>query len=674
MLHLGGYHNLEGDERLWQELAIQLELPAWPTPEVPDPIRILQQVYRDYLLRFEARYALQPVPPGTANGSAGAPASLAGGSLLPQAGQRLGGAAAAAAAGGSGGGSGGIAGPLGRTVHSPALSTATTQYNAAVGAAASGAGAMMAGLASALTNYSGVGDPAAVAAALNRAQAVQAPSQGLHTAVSGIGDVFLDRSLSGDILEVLADLIPMPPDADTAAAAAAREAAVGSGSSGSGSGNGSCAPERLGSLTLVQAMAAQELAARQARSAVQPAAAGGMGVGSSAGNSAVTRQHPEMTQLQRRRQQQQLLQQLQMMASEVTAGAFAGAPGPAAGAAAAAAAAGVSGTRLKRPPPLIRCGDSDLVNLMDQVDVERILREHEEQQQGAVRQGGSHTMLAAPQQQQGLNNMGMLAAASGAAAAAGAPGSTGGLAEALDADMQDMLEGYLQQHDAAQQQQQQLGLQQPSGSGAGRLQARPAEDAVSGMLESLQIEAQQQQQHQQRQQQQQQAGQVQLGLPPLQHQLTGEFLPQQYKLHMQQSVGAHLMSDLLSQQQVGAAVAVAPGPGGGSSAAPSSCPGPLPHANTHPSQQQQPRSLQALQQQQQQADDAALPGFAGGLLRLTTPNSALLGSVLDSPTHRAPGGPWMEGHPQAGQQQQQQRPGGTQAPAGDDLNALMTLW
>jgi hypothetical protein len=44
MLHLGGYHSLEGDERLWQEIAIQLELPAWPSPEVPDPIRVMQQV------------------------------------------------------------------------------------------------------------------------------------------------------------------------------------------------------------------------------------------------------------------------------------------------------------------------------------------------------------------------------------------------------------------------------------------------------------------------------------------------------------------------------------------------------------------------------------------------------------------------------------------------------
>jgi hypothetical protein len=46
MLHLGGYHSLEGDERLWQEIAIQLELPAWPSPEVPDPIRVMQQVRR----------------------------------------------------------------------------------------------------------------------------------------------------------------------------------------------------------------------------------------------------------------------------------------------------------------------------------------------------------------------------------------------------------------------------------------------------------------------------------------------------------------------------------------------------------------------------------------------------------------------------------------------------
>jgi hypothetical protein len=93
------------------------------------------------------------------------------------------------------------------------------------------------------------------------------------------------------------------------------------------------------------------------------------------------------------------------------------------------------------------------------------------------------------------------------------------------------------------------------------------------------------------------------------------------------------------------------------------------------------------QQQQQQADDAALQAFAGGLLRLTTPNSALLGSVLDSPTHKVGSGQWMalpatslEGVQQAEaqlpvmQQQQQGRLHEGQAGGSGDLAALMGIW
>jgi hypothetical protein len=82
--------------------------------------------------------------------------------------------------------------------------------------------------------------------------------------------------------------------------------------------------------------------------------------------------------------------------------------------------------------------------------------------------------------------------------------------------------------------------------------------------------------------------------------------------------------------------------------------------------------------------DAALPAFAGGLLRLTTPNSALLGSVLDSPTKAGPGqwmdpdplhGTALEGGQQGAQQQgqQQERQQG-QAMGQDDVAALMSLW
>jgi hypothetical protein len=52
-------------------------------------------------------------------------------------------------------------------------------------------------------------------------------------------------------------------------------------------------------------------------------------------------------------------------------------------------------------------------------------------------------------------------------------------------------------------------------------------------------------------------------------------------------------------------------------------------------------------QQQQQQGGAELQAFEGGLLRLTTPNSALIGSVLDSPSMRNVGGvgagaSWMD--------------------------------
>lgn len=668
VLHLGGYHSAEHDERLWQEIAIQLELPAWPTPEVPDPIRILQQVYRDYLLRFETRFGLQQAPPGAGNlASSSAPPPFGGALLQQQAGL----AGTTAAGGGSRGGSGGVQGPIGRQDHSPALSTATTQYNAASGAAVA-PGSLMAGLASAF----GAGFPAGADAAgtvLAPVGLMQLP--GLQGTVSGMADIFLDRSLSGDILDALTDLIPMPHDpaaASLAAAAAAREQANGSGSSGSGSGNGSSGPECPGSLTLVQAMAAQELVVRQiAQSGPAPLPTAGTAAAAAAATQATGRQQPAVPQ----RRKQQLLQQLQAMASEVTAGAFAG------------GSSNSNGSRLKRPPPLIRCGDSDLVNLMDQADVERILREHEEQRQlqqqvlaGAP--AGAAAAAAAGRQARGPNNPAVRGARTGGGGATAAAGVA--LSEALDADMQDMLEGYLQQHDTAQQQQAQASLgqqqqqqqprqQQPA---AGAPQARQAEEAVSGMLEALQIEQQAAQQQQQEQESQSP------GLPgvpqhPLQHQLTGEFLPQQYKLHMQQSVGAHLMSDLLQQTAVTAAVAAGgPSPGNSSGL----CPGPLPRGSAAAAQ----------------ADEAALQAFAGGLMRLTTPNSALLGSVLESPTHKAGVSQWMdlpttsleatqraEGRQQQqhqgqgqlavqpGQQMHQQRP---QAGGPDDMASLMSLW
>ncbi|WIA11615.1 hypothetical protein OEZ85_011719 [Tetradesmus obliquus] len=67
----GGYTRIKDDLLLWQDLASQLGLPAWPCTDVPDPLRALQQVYRDYLLRFEGRFSLPEQPAAAAAAAAG---------------------------------------------------------------------------------------------------------------------------------------------------------------------------------------------------------------------------------------------------------------------------------------------------------------------------------------------------------------------------------------------------------------------------------------------------------------------------------------------------------------------------------------------------------------------------------------------------------------------------
>eukprot|EP00775_Hariotina_reticulata_P002216 gene2216-2531_t len=63
VMQAGGYLRIKDELLAWQGMAVQLGLPAWPCPEVPDPLRVLQQVYRDYLLRFEGRFALAQQQP-----------------------------------------------------------------------------------------------------------------------------------------------------------------------------------------------------------------------------------------------------------------------------------------------------------------------------------------------------------------------------------------------------------------------------------------------------------------------------------------------------------------------------------------------------------------------------------------------------------------------------------
>jgi hypothetical protein len=219
----------------------------------------------------------------------------------------------------------------------------------------------------------------------------------------------------------------------------------------------------------------------------------------------------------------------------------------------------------------------------------------------------------------------------------------------MDPDMLlmcEMLQGYLQQPEQSQQQQQRGGPseQQP-------LQARAAEEEVSGMLQALQIE----------------------GLPA-QAMAQPDLLPQ---LGAQKSVGAHLLADLLSQQQQ-------QGTAAGVQRAPSAARAALASAAAASQQQQQ---------QQRGQDEPSLPGFSGGLLRLTTPNSAIIGAALDSPGGARPGsGQWWAELPTAGNSppaggaqergQQQQlpaaaaRPGGQRSNAAEeeDLSALMTMW
>jgi type II secretory pathway pseudopilin PulG len=259
-----------------------------------------------------------------------------------------------------------------------------------------------------------------------------------------------------------------------------------------------------------------------------------------------------MEVVQRRRRQQQLVEQLQQQ-QQAAAAVRIGAGTTAAAAAAAGALSAQpapplvrhgssSGTLagVKRGPPLLRCGDSDLMQMMDQVDVEQLLA------------GAAATEHKQPP-----------AAATPAAAAAAEGGAE------VDADLLlELLESYLHQAEGAQQasaaqaqqhqpqQQAQEAAEPAPRSSPATLRAQPSDGGMSGQLECLHFDQQ---------------GDVvmtqgpalaaaaaaasaaaaaqakaQRGQGPV---APSQLLRQQPGLATQQSLGAHLMAELLAAQQ-----------------------------------------------------------------------------------------------------------------------------
>ncbi|KAF6257559.1 hypothetical protein COO60DRAFT_1695650 [Scenedesmus sp. NREL 46B-D3] len=607
VMRTGGYVAIKDDLLLWQDLASQLGLPAWPCTEVPDPLRALQQVYRDYLLRFESRFSLPEQP------------------------------AAAAAAGAH---------------HSPSLSTGTQyasgeqqqqQQEGGVGAAAAPA-MLLSAQSYAVSSVSGAQQqqqqhgvlplemgrqcsaPAAMAAVAadnnNFNNSLMQPGQQrLQAQFSLTAGMVLDDAVSGDLFDLLTDLIP---DND----------------------------------------------------AVLPAASSGMQQqqqGDAAGSGVpLQRQHPEMSLVQQRQRlqqlQAQLLQQQQQQQGLV-----------------AALQLGPAAARAKRPPPLIRCGDSDVVSLMDQTEVNRLLRDYEQQQvpapsqqqeqqrqhHPALRQQHQSPMRQATASLQGIARR----PAAGQLAAAVAGAVDLGQSQDLQALMQSywQRQGQGQQQDAAAPAQQQQQQQQQHSSEAGsefepQLEPEAAGDEMSGMLEALQLAADGQPLNGEQQQQRptEQLRWSLLLLAPKDDAGSGEgreaawgghLMPARANLLAQGSVGAHLVSMVPA--------AGAPDGSGGSSsssgqhAQAGSVP-PLNSSQAMPAPPPRPANAAAAaaaggsssntnysSQSQQQQGEPGLLAFEGGLLRLTTPNSALIGSVLDSPMMRNLGGgggsaAWMD--------------------------------
>jgi hypothetical protein len=665
-MRAGGYIRIKDDLLLWQDLASQLGLPAWPCADVPDPLRALQQVYRDYLLRFEGRFSLPEQP------------------------------AAAAAAG----------------VHqSPALSTATqypcSQQQQQIGG--TGAPGMLSSLQAGYIMSPGSNvqqqqqqpgmlplqasaecpAPAAAAAAADNNfnnSLMQPGQQRLQAQFSLTAGMVLDDTLSGDLFDLLTDLIP---DNDAVLPAA------------------SSAMQQQQQQQQQPGLLATAAAGEQQRQQGDAAAASG---------AALQRQHPEMSLVQQRHRLQQLQAQLQQqqhqqqqqqsLAAEVEMGAAA--------------------ARAKRPPPLIRCGDSDVISLMDQTDVNRLLNDYQQQQQAplpqqqqqqqqqqhhpALRQQHQSPMRQQLLQQQQQVASGMQGVPPRPAAGQLAAAVAGAVDRAQSQDLQVLMQSYWQRQNQQQQQQQVRGpaQQQQQHGEAGpefetQLEPQAADDVMSGMLEALQLAADGQPISGQ-QQQQRAAGlggnseQLLLAQKDDGSSGAGHLMPARTNLLAQGSVGAHLVSLMPQSQLGGLQDGSAHGGNAGSVLPPASSqamPAPPPRPASAAAGAAAAGSTDGNNntQLQLQRGDSELQAFEGGLLRLTTPNSALIGSVLDSPTMRSLGGGggsgagWMDISEQMLPMQRMQSndlrgltvemtgPDGQQAgPFADDFAAVLQMW
>jgi hypothetical protein len=175
----------------------------------------------------------------------------------------------------------------------------------------------------------------------------------------------------------------------------------------------------------------------------------------------------------------------------------------------------------------------------------------------------------------------------------------------------------------------------------------------------------------------------------------GHLMPARTNLLAQGSVGAHLVS-MMPQSQLGGLQDGSAHSGNAGSM--------LPPASSQAMPAPPPRPASAAagaagagstdgNNTQLQRGDSELQAFEGGLLRLTTPNSALIGSVLDSPTMRSLGGGggsgagWMDISEQMLPMQRMQSndlrgltvemtgPDGQQAgPSADDFAAVLQMW
>jgi hypothetical protein len=671
-MRAGSYIRIKDDLLLWQDLASQLGLPAWPCADVPDPLRALQQVYRDYLLRFEGRFSLPEQPTAAAAGLHQSPA-LSSATQYPssQQQQQIGGMAAAAML--SSMQAGYLMSP-GSSMQQQQQQTGMLQLQASGECPA----------------------PAAAAATAdnnNFNNSLMQPGQRrLQSQFSLTGGMVLDDTLSGDLFDLLTDLIP-DNDAVLPAASSAMQQ---------------------------QQQQPGQLATAAAEQQQQGDAA------AAASSAALQRQHPEMSLVQQRHRLQQMQAQLQQQQQQQVQGL------------AAEVQMGAAAARAKRPPPLIRCGDSDVVSLMDQTDVNRLLHDYQQQQQQqaphpqqqhhpALRQQQQSQSMRQQQQQQQVAS-GMQAIPPRPAAGQLAAAVAGAVDRAQSQDLQVLMQSYWQRQNQQQQQQQvqvpDQQQQQHVGEGGPefepQLEPQAANDVMSGMLEALQLADDGQAISGQQQQQQQRPAVLggssdQLLLVQKDESSSGEgreaawaghLMPARTNLLAQGSVGAHLVSLMpqLQPQSGGGLQDAASAPSGNAGSSNGSML-PPPSSQAMPAPPPRPPSAAAgaagagssngnNTQQQLQRGNSELQAFEGGLLRLTTPNSALIGSVLDSPTMRGSlgggggsGAGWMDISEQLVPMQRLQSndlrgmtvemtgPDGQAAgPSADDFAAVLQMW